>query len=125
MPPPAVPNIIDGRPTILIVLIMLRIIANAIFLLGLAPWAIMFMFSAMLFDAPGSENSWIARGLFYSIASYPVLVAIGFFSSGGLWALKEGHQWRNYLVLLPLVSFVLVILFMILSDRICGGRLSC
>ncbi|MCC7069138.1 MAG: hypothetical protein IT523_11910 [Burkholderiales bacterium] len=104
---------------------MFRKIANAIFLLGLAPWGIMFMFSAMLFDAPGSENSPLTNGLFYSIASYPILVFVGFFVSNGFSVLKDEHRWRGYFAFLPLVSLVFTIAFMVALEQFCGGRLSC
>jgi len=104
---------------------MVRVAANILFLLGLVPWVFAFFFSVMLFDAPGSQSSVLTQGLFYSIASYPVLVGIGFFSSSGFWRLKDPQHWRRHLAFLPIASLVATLLFFAAIDHVCGGRLSC
>jgi hypothetical protein len=104
---------------------MIRIAANSVFLLGLLPWALVFLFSIMLFDAPGSESSPLTVALFWSIALYPVLVIVGFFASSGFWRLRDEHYWRRHLAFLPLASPVAASLLFLAIDRYCGGQLSC
>lgn len=104
---------------------MIRIAANIVFLIGLLPWALVFLFSVMLFDAPGSESSVLTQGLFYSIAIYPVLVIVGFFASSGFWRLKDERHWRRHLAFLPLASPVAAFLLFMAIDAYCGGQLSC
>lgn len=104
---------------------MHRIAANILFALGLLPWAFVFMFSFMLFDAPGSESSALTRGLFYSIASYPVLLLIGFFGSSGFWRLDDERHWRRHLAFLPLLSPIAATLFFLAIEVFCGGQLAC
>src|SRR5690606_28463927 len=81
---------------------MFRRIANSLFLLGLVPWVGVFVLSVMLFDAPGAESSPLTQGVFYSVAAYPVLVIVGFFSSNGFWRMRDERHWRRHLALLPL-----------------------
>ena len=104
---------------------MYRIVANIIFLIGLFPWAFIFMFSFMLFDAPGSEASALTRGLFYSIAAYPVLVIVGFFGSNGFWRLNEAYRRRGRLAFLPLLSPICATFFLIAIEMFCGGQFVC
>jgi hypothetical protein len=104
---------------------MYRIVANIIFLVALLPWAFIFMFSFMLFDTPGSESSALTRGLFYSIAAYPVLVIIGFFGSNGFWRLNEEHRRRGRLAFLPLLSPISATFFLFAIEMFCGGQLAC
>jgi hypothetical protein len=104
---------------------MYRIAANIIFLIGLLPWAVIFVFSFMLFDAPGSESSVLTRGLFYSIAAYPVLVIVGFFSSNGFWRLDEAHHRRGRLAFLPLLSPISAAFFLFAIEMFCGGQFAC
>lgn len=104
---------------------MIRIAANIVFLLGLLPWAVIFLFSVMLFDAPGSESSVLTQGLFLAIAMYPVLVIVGFFASGGFWRLADPTHWRRHFAFLPLASPLAAVLLFLAIDRFCGGQLAC
>lgn len=83
------------------------------------------MFSFMLFDAPGSESSALTRGLFYSIASYPVLFVIGFFGSNGFWRLNDELGRRRHLAFLPLLSPIAATIFFMAIEIFCNGQLSC
>jgi hypothetical protein len=104
---------------------MLRKIANMIFVLGLAPWFAAFLLGVMLFDAPGSESNPLARGLFYSILSYPLLTLVGFFASSGFRRMKDERHWRRYLAFLPLLSLVAAGAFFLAIERSCGGQFVC
>lgn len=104
---------------------MNRIAANILYLLGLVPWALIFLFSFMLFDAPGSESSPMTLGLFYSIASYPVLVAVGLLGSSRLLRFNGEHHWRRRLVFLPLLSPLFAVLFLVAIEVLCQGHLNC
>lgn len=104
---------------------MLRKIVNIVFLLSLLPWLGVFMFSAMLFDAPGAESSPLTQGLFHSIASYPLLVIVGFFASSGFWRMRDERHWRRHLAFLPLASPVAAFLFLLAIENLCGGRFAC
>lgn len=103
----------------------MRIVANIIFLCGLLPWLLIFLFSFMLFDAPGSRGSPLTQGLFYSVASYPVLVLIGFFRSNGFWSLPYEHRQRANMAFLPLLSPFAACMFFLAIEVFCGGQLSC
>ena len=104
---------------------MLRKIANVLFVVGLLPWVVVFLLGAMLFDAPGSENSPLTRGLYYAIAVYPLLVIVGFFGSAGFWRLRDDQRWRRHLALLPLLSPVTAGLCLVAIELLCGGRFAC
>lgn len=104
---------------------MFRRIANSLFLLGLVPWVGVFVLSVMLFDAPGAESSPLTQGVFYSVAAYPVLVIVGFFSSNGFWRMRDERDWRRHLALLPLLSIIAVCVFAAAIGVACDGRLAC
>src|SRR5690606_1559511 len=97
----------------------------SIFVLGLLPWAAIFMFSFFLFDAPGSGSSPLTVGLFYAIASYPLLVIAGFLASGGFWRARDDRHWRRFLAFLPLISPVAAVVFLLAINALCRGQFSC
>lgn len=104
---------------------MLRKIANIVFVLGLAPWVVVFLLSVMLFDAPGSETSPLTQALFYSILSYPLLTIAGFFASSGFWRMRDERHWRRHLAFLPVLSIIGAVAFFLAIERFCGGQFAC
>lgn len=104
---------------------MLRKIANIVFVLGLAPWVVVFLLSVMLFDAPGSETSPLTQALFYSILSYPLLTIAGFFASSGFWRMRDDRHWRRHLAFLPALSIISAVLFFLAIEQFCGGQFAC
>ena len=104
---------------------MIPKVLNTLFLLGLFPWLPIFGVSGMLFDAPGSESNPVVTGMFWSIASYPVLCAVGFFASKGFKRLEPEETWRAFFSFLPLLSPVAFAFFSVALTHYCGGMLAC
>lgn len=104
---------------------MLRRIANIVFVLGLAPWVVVFLLGIMLFDAPGSDKSPLTQGLFYSILGYPLLTIAGFFASSGFWRMRDERHWRRHLAFLPVLSILGAVVFLLAIAYSCGGQFAC
>ena len=102
--------------------LIICIAGTVIWVLAMFPALYLFAFSAMLFDAPGSESSPFTLMLFYSIASFSPVAVI---SVIGMWFFYLFKKFRVSVVfsLLPLLSIISGITAFILISVVCGGSL--
>lgn len=101
----------------------LLIVINILFGLVLIPACVMVMFSPMLFDAPGSQDSWLTWFLLFGFLSFPVLIVISIIAT---WVFYAAHHYKIafWVSLLPLVSVGWIVLALILLQTLQGGNLS-
>jgi hypothetical protein len=80
--------------------------------------------SAMLFDAPGSENNPILWFVFASFLAYPLAALLGPILS---WiSYLTGHRRTSIVFMaMPLVAISTVLVGFVLLHARCGGRTAC
>lgn len=100
------------------------IASNVVWGLALIPSLVLLGLSALLFDAPGSEESFYSKLLFFSIGSFPV---VSILSVVGAWLFYMLKKTRLSLLscVLPLVSILLGIVALVLIAIFCDGSLVC
>lgn len=104
-------------------LIFLAII-NIVWALSFLPSLGVSLMSAMLFDAPGSEDSTFTIMLFISILSYPAAVVLAIAGSWILYYFKK-IKLSIAFSLIPLLSLCMVALSLGLMTVLCNGSLAC
>jgi hypothetical protein len=99
-------------------------IVNILAGLLLLCWPIAAFTSLFLFDAPGSESNPLALGLAFSIFIYPVVVLRGI---KGFWKSRNSQDMviLTRYTMLSLSGPLLILLFGMLLNIICGGEFAC
>lgn len=100
------------------------IIASIVWFLSLFPALFMAMFSPMMFDAPGSENSSWTIAIVAGILSYPVVTVLAVLVSWFLFV-KKKHKASLLVSLIPLVWILINILLWIDIEIFCDGSFTC
>jgi hypothetical protein len=100
------------------------IIFNIIFGLGLIPAVIMSLMSVMMFDSPGSENSYTTWCLFWSVISLPIFIVISI-PAGWIFYKKEKYSYAIVAGLLPCLSILLIATAFGMISFFCGGQFNC
>ena len=100
------------------------IICNIIFGLLFYPSLFITGISAMMFDAPGSENPIYTIMLFMSIASFPLLAILSIPASWIAYKLKK-YNIAKMLALSPLLSIVFFAISFFLLNIMCNGSFGC
>jgi hypothetical protein len=105
-------------------LMVLNIISSIFWVFMCFPVFYLFAFSAMLFDAPGSESSPFTLMLFYSIISFFPAV---FFSIPGSWVfyILKKSKLTIVFALLPFLSIISGLAAFVLISTVCSGSLVC
>ena len=83
------------------------IILNVVFGILIFPAGLIAMFSAMMFDSPGSENEIWKLVMYYSINSYPFVTILSIVLTWTVLPLK-GYNWAYYMAILPLIPIGLM-----------------
>lgn len=99
------------------------IILNILFGIGLVPAAVMAMFSPMMFDAPGSENSNLVWFLFCGMISFPLIIIVSIVATRILYSTKK-YEASLWLSLLPLVNIAWIIVGFVLLSVVNQGQFS-
>lgn len=81
-------------------------VAHGLYLLSLPIWYILYLFSGMLFDAPGSDSLWTLWALYYAILAYPYLV-VGAIALAWVAYLKRWHRSAYVVNALPIVLLLI------------------
>ncbi len=113
-------NIDKKRNTTRIILI----ISSAIFGVLIFPNLGMAMFSAMLFDSPGSDNNSFAILLAISILSYTPITLVSITLSWIFFSMKR-YLWATISAGLPFLVILLGLVSILLLSVFCGGDFSC
>lgn len=104
----------------------IEIIATILWMLVAFPAAMMVMFSAMMFDAPGSDQNpylWLTVG---SMISYFPAMFVSIVGGWGLWKIRPVMvKTRVALASLPLLPAAGTTLGFILIMTICDGQFVC
>ena len=100
------------------------ILSNLIFGLLFIPSLVMFVFSPMIFDAPGSTTSPFTILFWLSIFSFPFAVIISIVCS---WILYNSKKYLSALLisLLPILNIILYFLSSLMMDYFCNGSFVC
>lgn len=88
------------------------------------PAVIANIFSVMLFDAPGSENSTYTIILFRSINLVPLLIMLSIPASWIAYKLKK-YSLALAIALLPLMGIAFFAISLYLMYAVCNGELVC
>lgn len=78
------------------------------------------LFSVMIFDAPGSEDSILTNVDFWASFTAPAVLLLA--CIGGILAPYKTAKW---IVLLPITNLVAFVLAMVLGEILCDGRFAC
>ncbi|EKD70349.1 MAG: hypothetical protein ACD_46C00560G0002 [uncultured bacterium] len=100
------------------------IVCNIIFGLLFLPSLFISAMSVMMFDAPGSENSFYTMLLFLSVISFPLLAIISIPIS---WIVYKFQKYNIAIIvaLSPILSIVFFALSWYLLYVMCNGRFVC
>ncbi|MBQ4820354.1 hypothetical protein [Aquimarina sp. MMG016] len=100
------------------------IIASSIFGLLILPSLLMIMFSAMMFDSPGSENSVPNITLVSSIITYPIITCIGIVLC---WILFVRKKYLTAIIFasIPILNILVGIMAVVYLFVFCDGNFSC
>ncbi|MFN7120165.1 MAG: hypothetical protein ACK4TA_25465 [Saprospiraceae bacterium] len=79
--------------------------------LTLIPWAVMSMFSPMLFDAPDSTKQTVPYVILAILFTYPIFVIICIVLGWRFWS-QQHVQWAFFISLLPAIIFGIGFLFL-------------
>ncbi len=87
---------------------ILLLICSILFGIGALFSIVPIMFSAFLFDAPGSENDPLVWTIFWSILSFPFMVILSVILS---WVLYRKEKWTaaKVFAFLPLLNFLVLV----------------
>ena len=97
---------------------------NVLLLSTLLFWPVMAMSSAMIFDAPGSEDNPLTQMIFWWALSYPIPVLVG---SVGVWfnRKKEKNAMIIIFTMISLLSVIIGVVLFVLLDLFCDGQFAC
>lgn len=93
-----------------------------VWLVLLFPSSFVAMFSVMMFDAPGSEDSLVTTMLAYSLMTAPISLLIS--AIGGFMAKNSSGIIKN-VVYLPVINIVLFLIALTLNIVVCHGQFRC
>ncbi|NND62741.1 MAG: hypothetical protein HKN48_06060 [Flavobacteriaceae bacterium] len=101
------------------------LIVNTIVLaLSLFPALVMILFSAMMFDSPGSEDNLITVSIVICMIAYPIMVLLGITLSWILFAKKKG-KISILTSLIPYLNLLIIIALFVALEVLCNGNFAC
>lgn len=86
--------------------LVINIISHSLYILSLPVLYVVAMFSAMLFDDPGSEPFWPATVFYYALKSYPY-IAIAMIVLAWILFKRRQYRWTYVLNAVPIVFMLL------------------
>jgi hypothetical protein len=95
---------------------------SVVWMILLLPSAFLSMFSVLMFDAPGSEDSLVTNTLVFSLMTAPISLLIG--AVGGFMTKNSFGIIKN-VVYLPVINIVLLGISLTLNRVVCHGQFQC
>lgn len=92
--------------------LIINAMIHVIYLLLLPVWYFLSMFSAMLFDSPGSDHYWPLILFYLTLNGYPILAAIAIIAAWIIYR-KKYYNWTYVVTMTPIMLILLtgIILF--------------